>query len=70
MVTLAGPAPLEVDPDGVAGLELAAALDDFVELDDVLEDSLSFEHAATPATAIVAAPKAIKNSRFTDFSFV
>jgi hypothetical protein len=30
---------------------------------------LSLEQPATPATAIVAAPMAINNSRFTEFSF-
>jgi hypothetical protein len=33
----------------------------------VPEDLLSLEQPATPATAIVAAPMAINNSRFTEF---
>jgi hypothetical protein len=69
MVTLADPAPLEADADAVALVELAALLDDDAALEEVLEDSLSLEQAATPPTAIVAAPMAINNSCFTDFSF-
>jgi hypothetical protein len=44
------------------------AADDFVALDELLEDLLSLEQPARPATAI-AAPVAINNPRFTDFSF-
>src|SRR5271167_1963606 len=69
-VTLADPGPLEAVPDTVAGVELVVALDDAVVLDEVLEDLFPLEQPATPATTIVAVPTAIKNSRFTDFSFV
>jgi hypothetical protein len=63
---VAGAAPLESDPDTGAALELVVAPDD-VALDEVPEDLLSLEQPATPATAIVAAPMAINNSRFTEF---
>ncbi|MGX9792365.1 hypothetical protein [Mycobacterium sp. MMS18-G62] len=68
-MTVADPAAPEADTDVVALAELAALLDD-AAVEDVLEDSSSpFEQAATPPTAIVAAPMAIINSYFTDFSF-
>jgi hypothetical protein len=66
---MADPATLETDADVVALAELAALLDDDAAVGEVLEDSSSFEQAAAPATAIVAAPMAINNSCFTDFSF-
>jgi hypothetical protein len=69
-VMVAGAAPLEADPDTAAGLELVVAPDDVVALDEVLEDLWSLEQPAAPVTAIVAAPMAINNSRFTIFSFV
>jgi hypothetical protein len=64
-----GAASLESVPDTGAALELVVAPDD-VALDEVPEDLLSLEQPATPAIAIVAAPMAINNSRFTEFSFV
>jgi hypothetical protein len=75
MVIFVDPAALEAVPDTVGMvvlwvvLVLWVALDD-VALDGVLEDLLSLEQPATPATTIVAAPMAINNSPFTDFSFV
>jgi hypothetical protein len=75
MVIFADPAALEAVPDTVAMVVLWVALvlwvaPDDVALDEVLEDLLSLEQPATPATTIVAAPMAINNSRFTGFSFV
>jgi hypothetical protein len=64
-VTTAEPAALETDADAVALAELAAELDDDAGVDDVLEESSSFEQAATPPTAIAAAPMATHNSYFT-----
>jgi hypothetical protein len=65
---MADPATLETDADVVALAELAALLDDDAAVGEVFEDS-SFEQATAPPTAIVAAPMAINNSCFTDFSF-
>jgi hypothetical protein len=69
MVILAGAAAPEADPDVAAALELAVVPDDVDALDEVPEDLSSLEQPTTPATAIVVAPRAIKNSRFTEFSF-
>jgi hypothetical protein len=66
---VADPAALETDADVVALAELAALLDDDAAVGELLEESSSFEQAARPPTAIVAAPMAINNSCFTDFSF-
>jgi len=68
-VTTADPATLEAGADVVALAEPAALLDDDAAVGDVSEESSSLEQAATPVTAIVAAPMAINNSYFTDFSF-
>jgi hypothetical protein len=65
MVMVAGVAALDSDSDVVAALELAVVPDDVDALDEVPEDLSSLEHPATHATAIVATPIAISNSRFT-----
>jgi hypothetical protein len=70
-VTVAGPAAA-AGLGAVAPVALVVALVELVVVaDDVLvEDLLSLEQPATPATAIVATPTAIKNSRFTELSFM